>query len=557
MIALIFVNALFPSAAPATLGEGWLAGMEIELTGEIPLGNIFRYFTIRVPELQRKKLLEQLDAAAIDAYLTPETLAALPAEVQGHLTGGEPIGVGKIERLDRSLLGADGQRLRPISGSEVAARPAESPGAPGIFLTPAQTAEQKWLEVQKRWHSLPLPERRQWIELDLLPPRVKVALFQQGKGFKPNQLVLREGLTPPIDELFRRLEWVMDINALEFRHREPLADPRQVARDIETFADLAQIRQYMDHPETPEPGKLSFSVHFHLSKEGHDSRRLAQSLNGLRLLELAEQGRAANPYGIAGYQTNVEFRGLVRLIERNRIEGRTHVLRPREEIARLQHWMSLPEAEALAQIQARIDDKVALLEQRLLSASQGDTPLLRSAVMALLEIRPQSPALRTPLALRLVDAHLLSSEDPFIRGELSRIFSRAHVIEGVMLDLPNCENLRCVRRRLEALKWMASTFDRRENLAQGLAEVLDHAPWARTISAVDLYAELWQPTLPFQDVIDRVVGPRVLAHLPPDPWNAKIIAEIQAALSEGRPSSPLKCEERYQRFTRTRPPRPR
>lgn len=486
--------------------NGWaaqgpfLGGMEMELSGDVPLGNIFENFTIRVP--QPAKLVEALNDSVIDDYLTPQTWERLPKEVQERLSAGLKVGVALEGRNSPALLSRDGKSpLAPgkifVPGAENAsAKPVidaslprseariQLPGAPSqmersasglilpesarkaapprqIELTESQRADLNWNEITRRWKAIPISERRSWIDIDLLPKLVRASFFKY-KLIDGPSLSPRTGIPVALKDFFSKLNWSRDPDMrrnpkggpLEFRHSRPVSDPEVLIKDIQRFSELAGIRRFVDHPEAPEDKVFGFSLHFHLSREGRDFSQLVPLLNTHRFLELAEQGRAEAALDpLYGYKRKAEEKGLYRLVARDRIESRTHAMDPATEIRNMVRLMDMPKGEAEAELSGKIQSLIARLEQFLRSTRIEDNALVRSALLALQELKPESDALARPGLEKIAFNHY-SSQGNGSEQALS-FFRNSRDLQPYITDLSSCPTVGCAEVKIRLIsEWV-------------------------------------------------------------------------------------------------------
>ena len=468
LLAAPVVTLLYPSEVDAKPLRGFLGGMEIELNGDDSLGAALDFMHLNLTSDQRTALLSKLRTGALNEYLTPDTLSFLPREVRIELTQGLEVGgeisvghtsimppkdeapaarptSGLIQRAtppqDRAIIRVQPQRL-PIEAGFTA----QSGGLllPSRSIVGTSRAEQSWKRVLERWEALSDERKRTLIDPDRLDRKVKANLFKAGH-FLPKDLELRSDLPEVTRAILEKFTWHKDKLSLEFVHRHPVNDPQTLILDIERFADLVGIKRYINDPTKAEPLSRSFSLHYHLSRDGADLQEVAEELKKVRFLDLAMQGRAeaaADDFAI-----NVSSRGLIRRVSAGRIEERTHVQGPALAIRDTTQLLFESEGDALKRLKKRSARRIAELEQVLSAEGSRASTQARSAMTALAHVAPQSPALRNPQNEKTALA-LLSNGNANTRQLISQYFNTPHFMQRHVFGLDQCETVECIHRKL-------------------------------------------------------------------------------------------------------------
>jgi hypothetical protein len=442
--------------AHAAPEEGFLAGMEIEVMGEQALANALDLLSINVRGVRHQEVLRLLTDEALNDYLTPDTLELLPEPLRNELTQGVKLGVS-IKEADRSIQRPGSPPPRALQHALDPKAQVKSthlvPNASGI-LVPAPTgeivttdsvrAEQSWHTVKQRWNALPRGTQITHIDINKLPKLHRAVLFR-AYPFFIQELQLRVDLPAPIAELMSRLEWSLESSGLEFRHKVPLNDPDLLLRDIEQLASLTGIRKYIENPTTPEPDAYAFSLHIHASKKGAVvDKEIGQNLNKLRVIELAERGRAENIFAKYGYAD--EGRSLISSVDVDHLESRTQTLAPKAEISRLRTWLNRSRTDNLKHTREELKQGVARLQKLLTESTDLDTPHTRSAQMALLAL-DKLPEQLAPNYIHslLKAARAADKRTAIIMKEKLR---NASINPNALLEFSDCVTDHCVDLRI-------------------------------------------------------------------------------------------------------------
>ncbi|MGZ3712812.1 MAG: hypothetical protein ACXVBE_13700, partial [Bdellovibrionota bacterium] len=367
-----------PELPPAL--PGFKMGMEVELLPE-KLANLTVLFDFEKLEENTAKFekgISQLLERTANRYKkfyasegdisknylrnAPSAFRQLPPELQAKLSEGLNL-KSKVLADAPQLLGAEGKPLEKkagfilpgaakISGLQAAPQKLILPDAAAL---PAKTAPPvdaslfqssgslevpnrlEWEKLYKRWEELPVETRNSVVKLDLLGPKEKAIVMFEAATWG-NEMPLKESLSKEDKDLFSRLKWEGDGDALEFKHKKPVESPEQFVADLRRFAKRAQIEQHIFHPEQPrsdsfhknaageivEEAKQWGSFHYHYSLEGKDLTLFAEEMNINIFMTRLEQGIYNDLENQRFGFKNIHGKGLMRLVTYDHMEIRAH-----------------------------------------------------------------------------------------------------------------------------------------------------------------------------------------------------------------------------------------
>lgn len=291
--------------------EKYLAGWEIELTPP-QVERIVRYFEFGKSYAEEGK---NLTAEHFVGYLSSiEAFNALPEVVRKKLSAG----------LDPNRM----------------------------ILLDGESRDEAYLRnLATRWEAMPLADRRPHMKAQFLPPHALARLFL----LDTDLVTLREDAPPGLKNLMSYLEYVRDQDTVEFRMTSPLGDLVEVENLRRRFAEVAGILQgFDDTKQVAKNGGASY--HLHIStKEKRNLRSFLETYNVLQAVRLTAGGRTdIFNLNLVGYRPGLISRGLVRLIDDNHFEIRTHTMEPRDEMIEVADWLAMPDGEADKKMWAEI-----------------------------------------------------------------------------------------------------------------------------------------------------------------------------------------------------------
>ncbi len=382
----IVTYALDRFSSPEEIGPSpFQFGMEIEISGHQGLRNLVPYFEFKSesPAQVRMILETNLTPAEIESYLTPENFKLLPARLQQKLNEGlEDDPVLKFESKPIVIPQNQVPASQIVTSVRATPKPSlvqqEYRSAGGIILSQPSNEvpkdlivpqivkqEVKWTKIMDRWKSLSPADRLSAMSIEGLPANKKASLWM-AKKIPQHWIKPRKTNSPEVAALLSNLEWENEGGLVEFRHVKPVNGKEPYLRNVELFSEMAGIKRYINDPNSvfpPEP--LRYTYHVHSSRRGASLDLVADRLNRLLLLKMHEQGRGEgalkSEYGIS----NVTRKGLLRLIEKDHVEYRSHVESPRAELERYMPFMSRPVSEVVPELDLQIDQSAAKVRKAL------------------------------------------------------------------------------------------------------------------------------------------------------------------------------------------------
>ncbi len=432
--------AAVDSSAPTLplMPDGFKAGMEVELTIQ-HLANLTDFFDFDdLQKTRNGKLPDGMDAKLLDDYLrNPAALADLSPEIRKQLSQGlrlESLLVRAPEAPKLKLIlpgDSSHPRMQPvIPKSEVPApiiqlgRTKEQNG----ILVPQN---QDWETFHSRWNQLSRDERLKHVKWKHLAPKQRAQLiFRVSKEYTPmthlDEIVrLRTDLPENVKSLFEKLVWFRDQDAVEFIHKIPVRSVRELRNDLLQLGRLAGVEAKILDFENSRIEGMSF--HYHLSvPHANYSKNVARRLNDLMMLRRVELGIVSDLRNEGEnhfvYDDNIDYKGLLRLHGRNRIEIRSHPMKLDDELRYVAEVMSLPETEALERLER--DTRLILDNEDVLNRISKNEPLefIRWKTWLREPYRSQAEALEG----RIV-ANLLGS-DPGFRKETNRYLRKKMIL---------------------------------------------------------------------------------------------------------------------------------
>lgn len=386
LAALVASQACASGDAPVfpDVPSGVRISMELELLPQA-FANLTGYFDF--DRLQRERGAEiapHLPRDFLDDYLEnqPGALRRLPETLRAELTRGLHLEDTVIREKPRPLLGGDGG---PLAGrtatlllpgrSPPVARPGwDAPGNAGLAGAKAEPSIQSPENFQRQG-SLDLPKRLAWQTLftrwkalspqvrlsaarweDLSPPKKAELAMRYAAG----EVHLKPGLPPETARLFSRLEYEMDGEALEFRHRPDLrvTDPRDFFDDLMSLARSAGVEFKVLHPELSR--QKTSALHYHLSVQGRHLDAVGKALNRLALVQRVELGilNDLTRIGHYLYLPHAGGKGLIRVHGLDHLEFRAHFQPLLDELRFNLKIAGMNEPDALDQIGAEIRERM-------------------------------------------------------------------------------------------------------------------------------------------------------------------------------------------------------
>jgi hypothetical protein len=365
--------------------------MEIELKPQA-LKNIIGYFDFDALQksVHGKSIVKSFGADFFDDYLSdnPRALDELPAYLRNQLTDGLKL-ENTVVHKPQALLNADGKPLNgevklilPGDRNAKPAQPAQTAlKAPALVLPKADPAVESrggllvhkdqpgstsdWQTLYARWKALSPGLKESVARWENLAPikKADLAISYAGGDIQP-----KSTLPPEERLLLERLEWAVDQDALEFKHKETLTvtSPEEFFRDAVQLAKRAGVEQEVLSPEEArlqrvrmnpgDPSASKSSLNFHVSVQDADLREIGVAFNRLALVRRVNLGilNDLTHEGRFIYQHSPKGRGLVRVIGANRIEFRAHTERLHDELELVTHALSLGPEKGLALVNAEI-----------------------------------------------------------------------------------------------------------------------------------------------------------------------------------------------------------
>lgn len=258
----------------------------------------------------------------------------------------------------------------------------------------------EWDKLTENWKALPLEEKKELIKWEFLRPVTKVKLALQfadeqkvPQQNKLNLVQLKKDIPEDIKKLFKKFTWDRDNKVMEFRHNPSviIKTPDEFLKDAEHLALLTGTKKELLNPEkvsfeasvlnaakrTKEQIKefensteesinilkkeaestFKTSLHYHVSIPDRDLTPLASLFNDRLFLKRISQGIISDLTRNGEYlyySDNLDSRGLVRLIGKDRIEFRAHPEALLEELNIHLTALSLPPEKAGIYLQKNI-----------------------------------------------------------------------------------------------------------------------------------------------------------------------------------------------------------
>lgn len=333
---------------------GFRIGMEIELLPQA-FANLTRHFDFEALQTEFGPQVEKnLPDTFFDHYLSdsPQALSDLPSEIREKLTQGLHLD-SLIERPTPSLLGSDG---RPIDRSAQRKKSASPFHQEGSLEVPKRLA---WQTLFDRWAALHPTEKRKIARWENLSPSKKAQLALDTKIlFSLEKLKIKKDAPEADKKLFEKFHWSQDRAAIEFRHRENVivSDPNEFYRDVLGLAARAgaHVEKQILNPQASTARDSSF--HYHVSVDGKDLTSQGEALNRLAFVRRIHQGilNDLTNEGYFLYSPSAESKGLVRVVDYDRIEFRFHTTPLVDELRFNLSVLTLDKKEGLKVIDSEI-----------------------------------------------------------------------------------------------------------------------------------------------------------------------------------------------------------
>jgi hypothetical protein len=361
-----------------------LLGAELELTPGL-LNRIIHYFDFSVFERGNDLLVpgyttkSDMPRAWLEDYLwDPANLESLSSETQRELT----------------------------QGLSVQERPAEH-----------RRASDEWEIVEKRWAKMCYAHAEE-VSLNRMPAHVKSALAIRIRDLNMIGSLAIDPLNPLIPELRLRadapkavqkalegFESHKDGKVLEFVHGKPLASPTHYLESVEGLARAVESWDALQKPG--HAGGAAYHVHISF-KDGRDLSRRAELMNLEMALRYLDKG--AERFLFDRESTvrlnDVGYKGLLRLIAKNRIELRAHLDDPKTELLDRLRLFGMEEEVALKELRSRVLQRLDTAKLDLLAKHEPwiladawehletefiDRPELRKALLERMSLCLQNP----------------------------------------------------------------------------------------------------------------------------------------------------------------------
>lgn len=358
-------------------GRSARIGMELELRDQF-LTNLTGLIDFVAMQESNPKVLQITEKELDDYIQTPLAFERLPADVRARLSANlqlqdriqrnplewrvsppvisvngatSPIGERARGRLERGHsqptlpLNANGRPLAPPL-----LYPEQNMVTRASGLIVSNTAD--WAELSKRWQSLPVAQRRDLVQIDILKPEVKTRILKQfiEDSRNPIAVTVKASASPEEKDLFGRLLFKKDpMGAIEIVHKEPVDSFKQFLSDVQLLARRAGVESAVLRPAETNLSDWG-SFHYHMSVEGADITRQASDFNRLLAIERVHGGTrfGQNDQPILNdltrngqflYEVNWENRGLLRVHDKNRVEIRSHLLPLDKDLERTFSWL--------------------------------------------------------------------------------------------------------------------------------------------------------------------------------------------------------------------------
>lgn len=329
---------------------GFRIGLEKELLAE-PLSRIIHLFDFNHLQKEMPTSIE-FQEGELDHYLEAspeERLQELPKELREKLTEGLSLkDILKDIQPSRILIPGQTHSKKALSAIEI--------------QNEQILRRIEWEKLFKRWRELPEHEKAESIRWERLNPLKKARLAIQVARFKNDQatmklLKLKDDIPPALQELFSRLSWHQDGDALEFRYKDDIIieDPEIFLKDLEQLSSITATTKETFHPE--QTLQKSSSFHYHISIKDRDLSELSKLLNDRLFLNRVSLGIISDLTGDGnGLYSPMPFRnrGLLRNVNNDRIEFRAHDEPLLDELKLHLELLKLPEKEATDKLKSEI-----------------------------------------------------------------------------------------------------------------------------------------------------------------------------------------------------------
>lgn len=395
-LIMVIMFSVFANAGPnatytaVTAASGWQWGMEVELSGTQALKNVLVHYDIQPEPSTVNEVRSKFTNVMIDNYLNPNSFEQLPKDVRDLLTDGKPfptkiefanVSSGELQAPSALILpegynAAEGRReiylgeQKPTFGHQEMVMPKEKPS--DVVLRDGAKREVEWNRVLDRWKKLDIEKRRGLIELNQISTITKANLIMDG-DLPVTSMKLKADADPKVRDLLSRLKWFREGGLIEFIHATPVKSKQEYLKDLRLFADIAGIRSFVEDPNTKfPPAELRFTHHGHVSRYGESLDGVVERVGKVRLFELMAVGRGGGAlYGDYGYRMNPAQKGLVRQVQSHHMESRIHSEGPAAEMDKLESYLQMPKAEAIAKLDAEIQGHVTRITKEIVDAGRS------------------------------------------------------------------------------------------------------------------------------------------------------------------------------------------
>jgi len=383
----------------------------------------FHFYTSTNSELPESVMNEYLDE--------PSNLDTLPEWLREQLVEGleADLKASSLEATKPSapLLGADGQpidqKLLIVPGADLVSptNRAERASPPPVrekqilspdgnpFKYPAR--ERAWETLRTRWRALSLEDKRRHAEANHHSSLAKATLAVVNANHMD--------VGPELGNMV----FHTTIGGLEIKDPNTQLNfsPRRYLQELADFSKKAGITNYLADPLNHHDGEASYHVHIS-TVEMRNLEPLLNAMNQLYLLRFLDAGESKAMFNLEGssFTTNLSGRGILRMIDANHFEIRTHLTSPEEELKEVLAWLSEPEEVALKKIREEIERRLSDNNiKQMVGAEHG--------LRVLGELRGWVSA---PVKVEIEKSLRGASE------ELALLFARSpHAMDGVLRDL--------------------------------------------------------------------------------------------------------------------------
>lgn len=354
-------------------------GMEIELLPE-KLKNLVGFFDFStIPRSEVNKFLEGLSSKDLNRYFDDwEQFDKLPQALQDELSQGLELKKVHLEIPKNTVIGTsieipsqEKPRFEPSGPLKLLAPNGEPHskelilpnGQKGILLpdeknNPTDLNKLLLMEIQTtfhtikaRWDALPQEKKIEAMDPNALPAIQRAQLMIEADG-EGHRLQIKKDAPEVIREFFSRLTWHRDLDAMEFKHKDPLGSASDYEAQLLKFAEMAQVTRELNFTDPKGRGGVSYHLHVSVPKRSLEKR--LEKFNTLLLLRLLNSGHR-NLTGNFGYSDDLDEKGFVRLIDPSHVEIRIHDKAPSDSLREILNLVTENESAIQKSLDSEVD----------------------------------------------------------------------------------------------------------------------------------------------------------------------------------------------------------